>query len=95
MVDVDAIVTDTSACRALRWDVRSCCSVDAVTFSDATARSGSTYVRRPVDSLRLDRRTQGRPSMEIEVKVTATMEVEVDVTVTPVDGRLPGPPGRR
>jgi hypothetical protein len=33
--------------------------------------------------------------MEIEVRVTATMEVEVDVTVTPVDGRLPGPPGPR
>ena len=33
--------------------------------------------------------------MEIEVKVTATIEVEVDVTVTPVDGRLPGPPGPR
>jgi hypothetical protein len=33
--------------------------------------------------------------MEIEVKVTETMEVEVDVTVTPVEGRLPGPPGPR
>jgi hypothetical protein len=31
--------------------------------------------------------------MEIEVKVTATTEVAVDVSVTPVDGRLPGPPG--
>jgi hypothetical protein len=31
--------------------------------------------------------------MEIEVKVNATTEVAVDVTVTPVDGRLPGPPG--
>ena len=33
--------------------------------------------------------------MEIEVQVTKTIEVEVDVTVTPVDGRLPGPPGPR
>jgi hypothetical protein len=33
--------------------------------------------------------------MEIEVKVTDTMEVEVDVTVTPVEDRLPGPPGPR
>jgi hypothetical protein len=33
--------------------------------------------------------------MEIEVKVTATIEVEVEVTTTPVDGRLPGPPGPR
>jgi hypothetical protein len=31
--------------------------------------------------------------MEIEVKVTATTEVAVDVTMTPIDGRLPGPPG--
>jgi hypothetical protein len=31
--------------------------------------------------------------MEIEVRVIATTEVEVNVTVTPIDGRLPGPPG--
>jgi hypothetical protein len=31
--------------------------------------------------------------MEIDVRITATTEVIVDMTVTPVEGRLPDPPG--
>jgi hypothetical protein len=31
--------------------------------------------------------------MEIDVRITATKEVLVDMTVTPVEGRLPDPPG--
>jgi hypothetical protein len=31
--------------------------------------------------------------MEIEVRITATKEVMVDMTVTPMEGRLPDPPG--